>query len=257
MRLAMAHFPRYIWPAMSKSYPVANYQDYRPSKNPYASRIREFGSPLLLADADTEKHRGAWRAYFGAPKEAFLQLELGAYHGETSHHLARTHPEGVQLGVEWKYKQCFKAGKKAQDQGLKNVSFLRANFARLPWMFAPGEVDRVWILFPDPWSKAAQQKWRTLHPGFFRTLGVMLAEGKEVMLKTDHADYAAYIQESFKEAGCFDLLPKERAERLWQLIPPTPFERIFLRQSLPIHSFALVRNAQLVVAPVELQDVLS
>jgi tRNA (guanine-N7-)-methyltransferase len=245
---------------MSKVYPVANYQPYRPSRNPYATRIREFAPGTytqVMADERTEEQKGKWRAYFGKPESAFLQLELGAYHGETSIHLARTNPEGVQLGVEWKYKQCFVAGKKARDAGLKNVTFLRGNIARLPWMIAPGEVDRVWILFPDPWSKLSQQKWRVLQPGFFRMLANLMNEGKELMIKTDHPDYAAFIQESLAEAGCFDPLSEARARELWALIPPTPFERIFLRQNLPIHSFALGRNQQAVLPPEEVQHVLT
>lgn len=243
---------------MKRAYPTANYKEYRTSKNPYFDKIREFGgtdsTSTLLADADTENFRGQWRARFGMPADAFLDLELGAYHGETSIHLARTNPNHAHLGVEWKYKQCFKAGKKAKDNGLKNLTFLRANIARLPNMVAPGEVDRVWVLFPDPWSKAPQQKWRVLRPDFFRILGALLLPGKELMIKTDHADYAEHIAASLKEAGCFDAMAEAQAEATWKLIPPTPFERIFLRQGLPIHSFSLVRNNQAVALPEEVKD---
>lgn len=245
---------------MSKEYPVSNYREYRPTKNPYGQKIQDFqtnGRSTLLADEDTEKHKGKWREYFGLEKGAFLQLELGAYHGETSHHLARTNPKGAQLGVEWKYKQCFKAGKKAKDQGLTNVTFLRANMARLPWVIAPGEVDRIWVLFPDPWSKAPQQKWRVLHPGFLRILGSLLREGKELLIKTDHQGYSEFIAESIKEARCFDLMPEAEGAEFWKLIPPTPFERIFLRQKLPIYSFSLRRNAEVVIPPKEVEKELT
>lgn len=211
----------------------------------------------VLADEFTELHKGKWREFFGMPKEAFLNLELGAYHGETSNHLARTNPKTAHLAIEWKYKQCFKGGKKAKDQALTNITFLRANIARLPWMFAKNEVDRVWVLFPDPWSRKAQQKWRVLNPGFFRMLGAMLAEGKEVMIKTDHADYAEYIKGAIQEAACFDQMDAAKAQEIFSMIPPTPFERIFLRQNLPIYSFALVRNGQAVIAPEEVQHVIT
>lgn len=245
---------------MAKAYPVSNYREYSPTKNPYGAKIQAYldqGATVLLADQDTEKHKGRWRERFGLPATARLELELGAYHGETSNHLARTNPEAAHLGVEWKYKQCFMGGKKARDQGLKNVTFLRANIARLPWMFGMGEVDRVWVLFPDPWSKLSQSKHRLLQPGFLRVLGCLLDEGKELMLKTDHPEYAAYIAEALKEAGCFEPLPEERARANWALIPPTPFERIFLRQKLPIYPFALRRNSKLVAAPEEVQHVLT
>ncbi|HEY8280074.1 MAG TPA: hypothetical protein VIH99_10640 [Bdellovibrionota bacterium] len=250
---------------MAKVYPVSNYREYRPTRNPYGEKIRELiaahanteGPPPLLADAATEEYKGKWRERFKVGPQTRLELELGAYHGETSNHLARTNPNNIHLGVEWKYKQCFMGGKKARDQKLTNVTFLRANNARLPWMFAPGEVDRVWVLFPDPWNRLSQNKWRLLQPGFLRMLGCLLSEGKELMIKTDHPDYAAFIAQSIEEAACFDAQTPEQAQKNWALIPPTPFERIFLRQNLPIYPFALVRNTKLVVAPEEVQHVLS
>lgn len=241
---------------MSKAYPVSNYKEYRPTRNPYGAIIGAFSGRTLLADSLTEGHKGKWREYFGLPASAPLTLELGAYHGETSIHLAGANPAGAHIGVEWKYKQCFKAGKKAQDVGRENLVFLRANMARLPWILAPGEVDRVWVLFPDPWSKAPQQKWRVLHPGFLKILGRLLSEGKELMIKTDHAEYAQFIGESIQAAECFSYMSEAEAKDRWSLIPPTPFERIFLRQGLPIHSFALKRNGQAVVVPEEVQHVL-
>jgi tRNA (guanine-N7-)-methyltransferase len=248
----------------NKSYPVSNYRDYTPTRNPYGEKIAELaalagpsGPATILADHDTEAFKGQWRKRFNLPETARLELELGAYHGETSNHLARKSPDAAHLGVEWTYKMCYMGAKKARDQGLPNVTFLRANNARLPWMVAQGEVDRVWILFPDPWSKSGQGKWRLLQPGFLRMIGALLDEGKELMIKTDHAEYAEFIAESIKEADCFDKMPEERAKQNWSMIPPTPFERIFLRQGLPIHSFGLLRNAKLVVAPEEVQHVLS
>ncbi len=245
---------------MAKVYPISNYKEYRPTRNPYGVKIRDFaeaGFPTVIADSSTEEFRGKWRERFGKGANARLELELGSYHGETLNQLARSQPEAAHLGVEWKYKQCFLGGKKARDQQLTNVTFLRANIARLPWMFLPGEVDRVWILFPDPWSKLAQNKWRLLQPGFFRMLGCMLSEGKQLMIKTDHAEYASFIGESLKEAACFDPLSPGQGQENWSLIPHTPFERIFLRQNLPIFPFALVRNSQRMVPPEEVQHVLA
>lgn len=247
---------------MAKVYPVSNFREYHPSKNPYNFKIREFpsanGFAQVIADEFTEQHKGKWRARFGKGPEAKLELELGAYHGETTNHLGKTNPGNVHLGIEWKYKMCFMGGKKARDQGLTNVTHLRANIARLPWMFEKGEIDRVWILFPDPWSKRlGQNKWRLLQPGFFRMLACMLPEGRELMIKTDHEEYSQFIVESLREAACFDPMPEDKAKANWALIPPTPFERIFLRQNLPIYPLALVRNAKAVAPPAEVEHILA
>lgn len=230
-----------------KPYPLANYQEYRESRNPYAAKVKELepylGNPkTLLGDGDTEAFRGKWREHFQCKPEVKLNLELGVYHGETSIHLAKTNPEWMHLGIEWKYKVCFKAGKKARDHKLKNMTFLRANNARLPWMFKRGEVNRVWVLFPDPWSKVAQNKWRLLQPEFFQVIGALLDEGAELLLKTDHQEYFEFFKEAVFSTGLFQEMNADRAKAIWTLIPPTPFERIFLRQGLPVYPLALERN---------------
>lgn len=244
---------------MGKVYPNTNYADYRVSRNPYAVRFEEFikgqGHSFGLKDHDTEKHRGRWREFFRRPATSFLHLELGAYHGETSIELAKADPEKLFLGIEWKFKVCYKAASKARQENLDNLCFLRANMSRLPWMFAPGEVDQVCIFFPDPWSKLSQNKWRVLHEGFFRSLGNLLLEGKTLLIKTDHPGYAEFIQESLNTAGCFSPMDSALAEAAFAKIPHTPFERIFRAQGLKIHSFALVRNSKLVAPPEEVKEV--
>ena len=104
-----------------RPYPVSNYREYKSTRNPYVAKIKEFRAlqekPTILADQETEQQKGKWRDFFNAPEDAFLSLELGTYHGETSLHLAKNHPENLHLGMEWKHKQCFKGGKKAQDFG--------------------------------------------------------------------------------------------------------------------------------------------
>lgn len=245
-----------------KPYPVCNFKEYRPSRNPYYKSLQELAKtssrPLAILDHACEEWRGKWRTYLNLPESASLTLELGAYHGETLISQAKAYPERGHIGVEWKYKQCFKAAKKSGDEKLNNICFLRANISRLSWMFNPGEIDRVIILFPDPWSKSAHQKWRLLNPGFFRILGCHLKTGARVFIKTDHAEYFEYIGQSIREAACFDFNPnEEEVGEFWQKIPPTPFQKIFLRQGRnDFYSYALIRNTQLVVPPEPVQNVL-
>lgn len=233
---------------MAKEYPRCNFEEYRESRNPYFAKGMELQEkrpeqPTLLVDKFTERNKGRWREFFKKPKDAFLELELGAYHGETSVHLARTNPEHVCVGIEWKYKQAYRAGKRALDFGLNNLCIMRANIARITWAFDVGEIDRVWILFPDPWSVESQRKHRLLQPQFFKTLAGLLSDGKEVMIKTDHTEYAEFICAAIKEAGGFGPMNESRAEELWQKIPPTYFERIFVKQGAVINKIALVRKA--------------
>ena len=237
---------------MERPYPLNNYQGYRPSRNPYAPKYRELRrdhAPTAFTCHDTETFRGNWREFFGARSGQRLHLEIGCYHGESLVQMAGDYPDEFFIGLEWKFRETYKAVEKAIKRDLKNLVFLRANAARLPWMFAPGEIDRVWILFPDPWPKTGQQKWRTLHADFFRSLGLLLQPGKEVMIKTDDSDYAGSIARELKLADAFCPLPEESAAPIWESFPPTPFEKIFFRNNAPTFALGLERNANLLVPP--------
>jgi len=248
----------------NRDYPLANFRPYEPSRNPYFEKIIAASQGpfkhTLLGDADTEQFRGRWRERLGLSPEAHLQLELGAYHGETSIQMAKENPTQGFLGLEWKYKQCYVAAKKAEDQRLKNAVFLRANMARLPLVVAPGELNRVLMLFPDPWSKSVHKKWRVLRPEFFQKIASLLKPGSEFLIKTDHQDYAEYIEESWKPCGGFEKIDPAIINPFWEKLPPTPFEKIFMRQGRTRDSFftvSLRRNAQKIDLPEEMKQALA
>lgn len=247
----------------NRDYPLANFRPYEESRNPYFEKIIAASQGpfknTLLGDHDTEQFRGKWRERLGLAPETHLQLELGAYHGETSIQMAKANPGQGFLGLEWKYKQCYVAAKKAEDQRLKNIVFLRANMARLPLVVAPGELDRVLMLFPDPWSKSVHRKWRVLRPEFFQQIAYLLKPGSEFLIKTDHKDYAEYIEESWQPCGGFEKIEGAQIQNFWQQLPPTPFEKIFLRQGRSRDSFftvSLKRNSKVVKLPDEMKEAL-
>ena len=244
---------------MDRPFPISNFAEYRPSRNPYAARFGTLPAvpPTGFTCSDTEERRGKWRQFFGRDAAATLNLEIGSYHGESLVDLAGLYPDEIFVGTEWKFREAYKAAEKLIRAKRDNACVLRSNVARLPWMFAPGEIDRVWILFPDPWPKTNQQKWRLLQPEFFYILGALLDAGKEVMIKTDHSEYAMAINHAWRSAGCFEPLPEDQADALWTKFPPSPFERIFFRNSEPVFRISLVRNGQQVDVPKPVQHVLS
>ncbi|MCO5142833.1 MAG: hypothetical protein M9962_07065 [Oligoflexia bacterium] len=223
----------------AKEYPLSNFAPYREGRNPYRHKIFELSqqSTTMLGDQYTENHKGSWlRIAYSNPTA--LQFEIGSYHGETSIEMAKNDPQTLFLGMEWKHKQAFKAGKKAADLGLKNICFLRGNCARLPMVLAKGEVDRFLILFPDPWGRFSQNKWRLLNPDFIQMLSYLLKPNGQIFIKTDHEDYARYIEQSLEEEKSIHKMPQLHAEEFWEKVPHSPFERIFRRKNLPIYSFA-------------------
>jgi tRNA (guanine-N7-)-methyltransferase len=80
--------------------------------------------------------------------------------------------------------------------------------ARLP----DASLDRVYILFPDPWPKARHHKRRLIQPEFLGELARVLKRGTEVRFATDWANYAEWTLEQFAGDARFASLAENHAE---------------------------------------------
>ena len=70
-----------------------------------------------------------------------------------------------------------------------------------PEMFAPGEVDRIYINFCDPWPKSRDAKFRLTAPAFLRSYADALPIGGEIHFKTDNAPLFDWSAGIFAEEG--------------------------------------------------------
>ena len=228
------------------------HPDYRyaPTKNPYGEKIKEF-SDLIHSDNATEVRRGEWRASFRDATESLkktnrrkLHVEVGCNGGHVILEWAGKNPEDAWIGLDWKFKQIYRGGEKAHKRGLRNLMFFRANLARLKYMFAPGEIDCLYLYFPDPWAKKSQWKNRSITAESLHELRKIVADGGLFHIKTDHAGYFEWMKEAF--AGASDVWKIERitddlhagnaeAKKL-QIPEVTLFEKLFIKDEIPIHS---------------------
>jgi tRNA (guanine-N7-)-methyltransferase len=93
--------------------------------------------------------KGNWNNNFFGNKNPVI-LELGCGKGEYTVELAEKFAEKNFIGVDIKGARMWKGAKTALSKGLKNVAFLRTNIEIINHFFAPGEVDEIWLTFPDP-----------------------------------------------------------------------------------------------------------
>lgn len=75
--------------------------------------------------------------------------------------------------------------KKALQENLTNVGFLRTQIDQIAQYFAPGEVSEIWITFPDPQLRTGKARKRLTHPKFLRLYQQFLQPGGYINLKTD------------------------------------------------------------------------
>jgi tRNA (guanine-N7-)-methyltransferase len=227
---------------------------YSASYNPYWEKIKNpipGMEGLAYGDHDTEAHRGKWREQFKAtkdlPNRPRLHVEIGCNAGHVSLEWAKQNPNELFIGIDYKFKVIYWFAEKIFKNELKNAIAFRANAERLTFMFAEKEIDQLHMFFPDPWPKKAQMKNRTASAEWLRTIAPLLSADGIFHLKTDHAGYFEFILEELtKVTDIFEVIETTKDlhagnpnAHLLKIPQVTLFERLFIKDGLPIHSVKL------------------
>jgi len=133
-----------------------------------------------------EKMQGKWKDHFNNSNA--IQLELACGRGEYTVGLASIYPSKNFIGVDIKGNRMYIGAKYSIDNKLENAAFLRTQIEMLPDYFDQGEVDEIWIIFPDPQLRVSKAKKRLTHPRFLRLYQKILKKGGLIHLKTDSPD---------------------------------------------------------------------
>jgi tRNA (guanine-N7-)-methyltransferase len=143
---------------------------------------------------------GKWNDFFGNNNPITLELACGK--GEYAVGLGQLHPDDNFIGIDLKGNRIWVGARKALQQGLRNVAFLRIQIDQVSEYFASGEVKSIWITFPDPQLRASKAKKRLTHPKFLRLYQQILTAGGLIHLKTDSPDLYQFTKLVIELYGC-------------------------------------------------------
>ena len=149
--------------------------------------------------SDPAGQRGKWRELMPEAKQ--IWLELGCGKGRFTAEMAEQHADVLYIAVERVPDAMVIAMERAVAEKTDNVRFIDMDAARAGEVFAPGEVDRLYINFCDPWPKKRQAKRRLTSPGFLAIYKQILNKNGEIHFKTDNAPLFEYSIESFAACG--------------------------------------------------------
>lgn len=144
--------------------------------------------------------KGNWGKLFNNDNPITLELACGK--GEYSVNLGRQNKDKNYIGVDVKGNRIYIGAKQALNEGLNNVAFLRTHILQIQDYFEHGEVEAIWIIFPDPFLRESKENNRLTHPRFLYRYQQILKPGGLVNLKTDSQELYEYTLESIKETGC-------------------------------------------------------
>ena len=148
---------------------------------------------------DPKAKRGNWRSLL--PGAQALHLEIGCGKGKFTVEMAEQNPNILFIAVERVKEALVLAMEKAISMGLKNVFFLSVDAAELDQLFAPGEADRLYLNFCDPWPRSKNAKRRLTYHTFLEKYRSVLCLDGEIHFKTDNAALFAWSLEEFERYG--------------------------------------------------------
>lgn len=138
--------------------------------------------------------KGNWRSdHFKNDNPIVLELACGR--GEYTVGMARLFPEKNFIGVDIKGDRIWKGSTIAEEENLTNVAFCRTKILMIENFFAPGEVNDIWITFPDPRPRKRDIKRRLTSPRFLNIYKSLMKPEGTVYLKTDNTPLFEYTLE--------------------------------------------------------------
>lgn len=125
-----------------------------------------------------------------APGISAVWLEIGFGGAEHLVWQTRANPGVGLIGCEPFEDGLVKALAAIDEGGLGNLRLLGDDVRPLLRWLPLGSIDRVFMLFPDPWPKKKHHKRRLFSVDLLRLLARVMAPGAELRLATDIGDYA-------------------------------------------------------------------
>ncbi len=146
-----------------------------------------------------------------------MWLEIGYGGGEHLAHQAENNPQIFFVGCEVFDKGIAQMLQKIEQKKFKNIHLFTED-ARLLLEKLPEEsIDRVFILFPDPWPKSRHHKRRIISTTTLDMLARVMKSGSILRLVTDWPDYAKWMLIKISAHGKFKWLAESKTD--WETPP--------------------------------------
>lgn len=154
-------------------------------------------SPYVIQQPQCRK--GRFGEVFG--NDHPIEIEVGMGKGRFIMDMARLHPDKNYIGIERYSSVLLRGLQKRAEIELDNVYFMCVDARDLAEIFAPGEVNRIYLNFSDPWPKDRHAKRRLTSPEFMKVYDQVLAPDGTVEFKTDNQGLFEYSLAAVPEAG--------------------------------------------------------
>jgi tRNA (guanine-N7-)-methyltransferase len=184
---------------------------------------------------------GSWSEHF--QNDWPIRLEIGMGRGAFLAQVASRGEQVNLIGVEVKADRCVVARQKILPAARSPFLLMNLTADLLMRVFRPGELDRIYLNFPDPWPNATYRDRRLFGSRFMRLYEGLLRDNGEFWFKSDHKPAWEELLVSLPQR--FEL--KENGPDLhgadWRGEPfLTEYEERYIGQGKHIHFARLIKR---------------
>lgn len=182
-----------------------------------------------------------------APGMRRLWLEVGFGGGEHALAQSAAHPDTALIACEVFDNGICSLLSRLVPQDQEATAPLPGNLLLWPddarallRLLPDASLDRLFLLFPDPWPKARHAKRRFVHPALLAELARVLTPGAEWRVASDDPTYQAWVTEVMGQQSLFEAPPPAAVRPPdW---PPTRYEAKALLAGRPSLYWTFVRR---------------
>ena len=150
-------------------------------------------------------------------------LEIGCGHGHWLAAYAKANPDEFCVGIDLITGRIAKSLRKQELQSIKNVSFLKAEATEVLDALTPKhQIEKIFILYPDPWPKRRHHKNRFICAENLNRLAKASTDQAKLYFRTDDADYYDWTIRELKNHQNWRICQ----ENPWPFETPTFFEEL-------------------------------
>lgn len=179
-------------------------------------------------------------------KNSKLWLEIGFGGGEHLAAQAEIHSDIAMIGCEPFENGVASLLAHMENRGLRNIRIHDNDARDLIQALPTASVDRIFLLFPDPWPKSRHAKRRFVSQENLSALAAVLKDGAEFRVATDHVVYCRWALKQLLDHPDFDWLAEKASD--WSARsgdwPATRYEQKAITQGRKPVYFRFVRKSR-------------
>ncbi|PLX29533.1 MAG: tRNA (guanosine(46)-N7)-methyltransferase TrmB [Alphaproteobacteria bacterium] len=171
-----------------------------------------------------------------------ITVEIGFGAGEHLAHQCALAPNEAFFGCEPFINGACSFYQKAKDLNLNNARIFRGDALTLLERFDAASLDKIYILFPDPWPKKKHNKRRLIQEPSLELFHRLLKKSGMLLIATDHVDYAAWIEKRIHNTPFFTWENQSNPQKTFPNWTQTRYQMKAAQQNRGAVFFALKKN---------------